>query len=371
MHPAPFWSNRLAIRLISAAVALATAMPALAYEGEVQGLCTELAGKIAVSGRSTIGVADFTDISGNATELGRFLAEEVAIELGNSGKGFRIIDRNHLATLLKEHKLSASGLIDPQTARKLGQIAGIDVIITGFLTPFGDAVHVTVKALETDTATMIASAKGSIPKSATIEALLSRGIADGTGGGEAASGQPAKSAPQQREAVVVQEVIYELQGCTLSSQTIVCELLIQNNSKNRTLRIYGSTALYDDHGNEYLPSALDIANNHHELRYYSDPGNFLPYGITVRAELTFTGIRPEATKVAMMILLCDADHTGWQQVEFRDIDLDQPQTPRIGSPSAGQGQSQGVAGEVAGEVRDTVTETAKGVLKKWKKRILE
>ncbi len=364
--------------LIAGASALAFAPSAAAYDSETRALCAELAEKIGQSGRSSVGVADFTDVSGNVTELGRFLAEEFAIGLDGTGAGFRLVDRNHLTSLLKEHNLSTTGLIDPQTARKLGRIAGVDVIVTGFLTPFGDDVHLTVKALETDTAVMLASAKGRIPRSATIDELMQRGIvavATPAGGAAPAGGGTAPAVanpPKLPEAQVVQDVIYELQGCSLANQTIACELLIQNRSKNRTLRVDSDSVLYDDQGNEYSPSSLSIANNHTDLTYYSEASGFLPTGITVRATLTFEGILPEASKIATMILLCDADRTGWEQVEFRAIDLDQPQTPRLGGLAGSPGSTGGgIVDTVVDETKSTARELAKDALKKWKEKLLE
>jgi len=60
-------------------------------------------------------MANGPDLQGNVTELGRFLAEELSGALVNDSRGFRVIDRAHLKAILQEHKLAATGLIDPQT----------------------------------------------------------------------------------------------------------------------------------------------------------------------------------------------------------------------------------------------------------------
>jgi len=111
---------------------------AMAYEKEIKNLSSTMAESIAKEGKKSIAVADFTDLQGNITELGRFLAEEFSVALAGAGKGFEVVDRTHLKTLIQEHKLSATGLIDPSIAKKLGQIAGVDALITGTITPFGD-----------------------------------------------------------------------------------------------------------------------------------------------------------------------------------------------------------------------------------------
>jgi len=46
------------------------------YEEELQGLSLKIAKNIERSGKRTVAVVDFTDLQGNVTELGRFIAEE-------------------------------------------------------------------------------------------------------------------------------------------------------------------------------------------------------------------------------------------------------------------------------------------------------
>ncbi len=147
-----------------------------AYEKEIKTLSSALAESIVTSGKRSIAVVDFTDLQGNVTELGRFLAEEFSASLSELGKGFEVVDRTHIKSLLKEHQLAQTGLIDPQTARKLGEIAGVQALVTGTLTPFGDSIHLAVKVLDTATAKVIGASRGDIAKTKAIEELLTKGI---------------------------------------------------------------------------------------------------------------------------------------------------------------------------------------------------
>lgn len=140
---------------------------------------TNLTDRIAQAGKKGIAVVDFTDLQGNVTELGRFLAEEFSIALVSAGKGFEIIDRVHLRSILAEHKLALTGVIDPKTARQLGRIAGVGAIVTGSITPFGDNIRVSFKVLDTETAMIIAASSGNIARTAAINELLGRGIETG------------------------------------------------------------------------------------------------------------------------------------------------------------------------------------------------
>ena len=52
-----------------------------AYEKELSSLSESLAGNIAKNSKKTVAVVDFTDLQGNVTELGRFIAEELSVEI--------------------------------------------------------------------------------------------------------------------------------------------------------------------------------------------------------------------------------------------------------------------------------------------------
>ena len=108
------------------------------YEVQIDQAARTIVDGVSTAKLKTIAVVDFTDLQGQVTTLGRFLAEEFSAALTNSVAGFEIVDRTHLGVLLEENKLSSTGLIDPATARKLGKIAGADGLLTGTVTDLGD-----------------------------------------------------------------------------------------------------------------------------------------------------------------------------------------------------------------------------------------
>jgi TolB-like protein len=169
---------------------------------QAQGLDTQLKPLVdeVVAGAEQAGVmrltvADFADLQGRTTELGRFVAEELGTSLVLAKAKFGVIDRANLRTILAEHKLSMSGLVNPNTAKKLGEIAGVDGIVTGTITPLGDSVRITVKVIATDTAMVVAAARSDVARTSAVEELLGSrvtgaentssgtGVAGGEGGG--------------------------------------------------------------------------------------------------------------------------------------------------------------------------------------------
>src|SRR5207247_4262325 len=96
----------------------------MALQREIPAVASAIADDIKASTKGSVAVVDFTDLQGNVTELGRFVAEELELGLVTAKKNFSLVDRTHLRLILQENKLGLSGLIDPATARKLGQITG-------------------------------------------------------------------------------------------------------------------------------------------------------------------------------------------------------------------------------------------------------
>jgi TolB-like protein len=211
------------------------------------------------SGRKAVAVVDFTDLQGGATELGRYLAEELSVMLASSAKGFTIIDRTHLKSILQEHKLGSTGVIDAQTARQLGKIAGVDTLITGTLTPFGDTIRLSAKALDSQTAGMLAATTADIPRTKAIEELLSRSV-----GGPGAASSRAITASATNEPALQRlqgaGIVWELARCHKSG---TCQLFA--TAEDDTELIVGGglgpgARAWDEAGNEYRVEEVRIGN---------------------------------------------------------------------------------------------------------------
>lgn len=91
-------------------------------------------------GKKRIAVIDFEDKAqgqhGGWHNPGHGMAEMLVTALVKSGK-YSVIERDKLDKVMKEQQLGASGAITPQTAAKMGQLLGIQYIVTGSITEFG------------------------------------------------------------------------------------------------------------------------------------------------------------------------------------------------------------------------------------------
>jgi len=299
--------------------------PASGYEREIQTAANAVGEKLAAAGKRSVAVVDFTDLQGEVTELGRFLAEEISVALASGDRPLEVVDRTHLKVLIQENKLSATGLIDPATAKQLGKIAGVDSIVTGTLTPFGDTVRLTLKVLDASTARIVAATTAEIPKTKAIEELVARGV-----GGAASSPEPARQSPAPAgmpKPVEWEGLRFTLKRCAPIGGSVRCEVLVENLT-DAAISLYvnqylqeGGSRLYDSSGNQYGDPdvALGTERNNRETVFP---------GIPLAARLTFREI-PTDLKVVSLSLSVSAGPPSeyhWrvsrpQAILFRDAPL--------------------------------------------------
>jgi len=68
--------------------------------------------------------------------LGTAASDVLMTELGKSGK-FILVERTKLDKIMEEQKLQTTGLVDANTASKIGRILGLDAIVIGSISQFG------------------------------------------------------------------------------------------------------------------------------------------------------------------------------------------------------------------------------------------
>lgn len=66
-------------------------------------------------------------------------------------RDFPLVERGQLDKILKELKIQDTGLIDPATAQKIGQLSGCDIIVVGSISDRGTFVVINSRLLDTST----------------------------------------------------------------------------------------------------------------------------------------------------------------------------------------------------------------------------
>lgn len=119
-----------------------------------------------------VAVADFPDLHGNVTDLGRYLADRLAVGVSRAGPGVSVSERQRLREVVAELELGASDLFEPAAALRLGRMLTVHALVVGTVSDLGTAVEVSVRIVDLEPNTVIASARALIQKDLAVATLL-------------------------------------------------------------------------------------------------------------------------------------------------------------------------------------------------------
>lgn len=142
-------------------------------EAKLSSLTEQIVNSIEESRKTKIAVIEFSDLDGKINDFGKFLAEELITRLFLTKK-FDVIERSLLNKVIEEHRLKFTGLIDPETAKELGKILGVDAIATGTITDLVNNVKINSRLISTETGTVFAVAAVEIFKDAPVQKLMGK-----------------------------------------------------------------------------------------------------------------------------------------------------------------------------------------------------
>lgn len=129
-----------------------------ALDDEIHRVGQTLSTQLVAKQRPKIATLDFTDLQGRPNELGRFLAEQLSVDMV-AAVGVTVVDRANISAVMAEHKLTAEGLVNPENARKLGQFAGVDALLIGNVAAMDGMFTMTIRAISTETAEIVAAGR--------------------------------------------------------------------------------------------------------------------------------------------------------------------------------------------------------------------
>ena len=232
----------------------------------LRGAVEELLPDLRLAQISKVAVVDFTDLAGNQLVLGRAVAEEISLVLGRLGKPLVVIDRSNLAALLREHKLTSSGLVDPATAKEFGRISGVDVLITGSLQLLNEVIFVRVKAIDVRTAAVVASSSTSLGRSSALDNEMRIDISR-----ESDGVVPSDNRRGPEPVVSFERCSVRLLATRLLRDGAVLELALRNTSPGRG-PIFIAVALAFDNSTFPTATLVDGAGGEYDAESGGHPG---------------------------------------------------------------------------------------------------
>ncbi len=328
------------------AVVLAVALALLPLEAWAQkilpegikDLATQIATNVAKEQKHKIAVLPFRELDGRATVLGTYISEELVTDLFTIG-GLDIVERSMLDRILGEAKLGETGVIDPETATKVGKIAGVDAIVTGTITDLQSYVALNCRLIDTRSGRIFGAAQAKIVKDDDVRKIMGSPLPAPAGGmqkqpsdlpGSEGKKIPAKSSQQQQ----ANGFLFDLKSCTLSGSSVQCDFLITNNKEDRDLRIasqgrsavgVGPSRLIDTSGIEYIADEafLGSAVGGDARSERTSTRSALATGIPTRATVNFESVSPDIELARLLEISCLSVRSPFT-VQFRNVPLVRP-----------------------------------------------
>ncbi|MBM7066159.1 FlgO family outer membrane protein [Actibacterium sp. 188UL27-1] len=143
--------------------------------GSLDEALTEIAGQIVESlpqdDLPTVAISTFTHTGNTCSDLSNYISEIMLPTVQRNGN-FRIFARSQLSAIFRELELVYDGTISPSAAQEIGKISGVEAILTGNITPFGQRLMVIATLIDTSDGGVLASATADFPITETERALL-------------------------------------------------------------------------------------------------------------------------------------------------------------------------------------------------------
>lgn len=310
----------------------------------IKDLATQIANGVAKEEKQKIAVLPFRELDGRTTILGTYISEQLVTELFSAG-GLEIVERAMLDKLLGEIRLGQTGVIDPETAKKLGKIAGVDAIVTGSVTDLQTYVALNCRLIDTQTGNIFGAAQTRIVKDDDVRKIMGAVLSSSTPSGSneeqinkraVSPSQPAQSSTQQQKEAA--GFLFQLKTCTLSGTTVTCDLLVTNKGEERWLTFFAGNSRWDtptptrlvtEDGSEFFAEIVNLG-----AEGGRDASAMLSPEVPMRLHYRFQGASSEAQKAALLQISGSVKNGGkgygvrskgdYLSIQFRNVPLDHP-----------------------------------------------
>ncbi len=107
----------------------------------------------------------------DTADMGKIVAEWLITALVKEGR-FDVIERRLLEKILQEQKLVMTGLVDEESATKLGKLLGVKIIISGSVMKFQGFMEVNARIIDVESASIITAESVKSSTAVRLEALV-------------------------------------------------------------------------------------------------------------------------------------------------------------------------------------------------------
>lgn len=143
------------------------------FDTKINSTAQELAKKIASTNKQKVAIVEFENLDNTQTQLGVFLADEIASSLANLTENqtkFSVLERANLDQILEEKRILKS-FDRSKLARDLGKIDAAEILISATITEFNGYYRLNIKLLDTKSGNSLASYKTSFVQEPSLKEL--------------------------------------------------------------------------------------------------------------------------------------------------------------------------------------------------------
>jgi hypothetical protein len=277
------WIGPLLVLFMVLAPSTASAQKSLS-DG-IDDLATKLARSYGSGAKGRVAIVPLRALAGSENLLGTYIAEILTNSFFEAG--YRdMVERQMLDRAIQELKLNLTGMIDPESAKKIGKFLNADFVVGGTMTEFTGEVSVICRMFAVQTGEVVAVATTKIVKDDSVKSMLTKVV------GSPASATRAPTDGGQGVGEIAQEVegiSFRLKSCTPRGGIVECVLSITALDGDVAIRLSTrDSRLIDANGQEV--SGPKITYSSGNVGFDLSVGLDLVSGIVRTGHIRFEGV---------------------------------------------------------------------------------
>lgn len=287
----------------SSAPVIEASYEAASIDVQLNRLTNQLIKSLSEEKKSKIAIMEFPDLHGNTSELGKFIPEELTTRLFLTRR-FDVVERSLLNKVLEEQNLGMTGLVDVSSAARVGQMLGVEAIVTGTITDLGHAIRINARVIATETAGVFAVSSVSIEKDEHIVAMMQRFEAVPVSPAVDTTWDPDREPPEfEFPRIRLEDVYFEVVAAVVTNnhKGIIDVLITNTHHLDKEIRVLAGTSVYDNMGQQYSRPVRIIGNKTQRGSHTSLSHLFIT-NVPTRLRLEFDNIDPLADGFSLLDL---------------------------------------------------------------------
>lgn len=301
MRPNAVWC--IALGLLGWALSASAALAQKSLADGLKDLADQITRGVPSEKRGSIAVLSFRNLDGEESMLGAHIAETMTTYLFQAGYR-NIIERSMLDRAMSELKLGQTGLIDKETAKRIGKFVSADYVVAGVMTDLSSQVSLNCRMIEVQTGQIAAVAQTNIVKDDDVKKIIDQAMRRNGGGPE----PPGPGRQPQGQVQKVNDIAFRLLACTRSGETVTCDLTATAETKDAYFCCFQQSHLIDRRGRELAVSQIAFGRQRG-----TSTCNDLARAVPLAGQFIFEGVPVEDRDAALLELYCNF------KVQFRDV----------------------------------------------------